>query len=276
MPSPLPPNVTPIEHSRHFTYAVCLIKAWQIMQSAPRTHGAAPPSPVTRPLLHISSWEGVGTSASYPSLALRAIQDKLDGGVDNKTLPETQQTNLRGGAHHFVTKDPTNPLSVGALSPFRESYWDKIRTLNVQRNHQIIHEARQQLEKMLGESDARFIALGILSSLNRTQMVLLSCATVTGGQDFFALANCRKSRVWRDEERTCFCLKFTSFVPGRWYMEDILDVWEEFFKVSKWCRQDNTELTWTNPRSFSTAFVSCEPGTWEPHSRKTGLSSWAQ
>lgn len=157
------------------------------------------PSLMTRPPLHISSWGGVRASATYPSLVLRAIQDKLDSGVDDKILPETQQpptqSNLRGEAHHFAAKDPLKPISIGSLSPFREQYWNKIQALKVQRNLQIIHEAHQHLKKMLlGEADARFIASEILTSLNCTQMVLLSCATVAGHQDSFALAHCRKSR----------------------------------------------------------------------------------
>jgi len=74
-------------------------------------------------------------------------------------------------------------------------FCNKIQALKVQRNLQIIHEAHQHLKKMLlGEADARFIASEILTSLNCTQMVLLSCATVAGHQDSFALAHCRKSR----------------------------------------------------------------------------------
>jgi len=111
------------------------------------------PSLMTRPPLHISSWGGVRASATYPSLVLRAIQDKLDSGVDDKILPETQQpptqSNLRGEAHHFAAKDPLNPISIGSLSPFREQYWNKIQALKVQRNLQIIHEAHQHLKKML-------------------------------------------------------------------------------------------------------------------------------
>jgi hypothetical protein len=127
----------------------------------------------------------------------------------------------------------SKPLSADEfLIAFREQYADKIEALTVQRFCQIFKEARQQIEMMLlGMADAPVIALEILSGLERTQMVLLSCATIITGQDSYALANSLKSRDWTEDEKADFSRKFTSCVPGAWDRRDILDRWEELVKV---------------------------------------------
>jgi hypothetical protein len=86
--------------------------------------------------------------------------------------------------------------------------------LRSKKNYQIFKEARQQMETILqGTANAPVIALEILSSLGRTQMVLLSCTTVLTGQDLCARANYLKSREWTEKEKAYFSYKFTSFVP---------------------------------------------------------------
>lgn len=144
------------------------------------------------------------------------------------------QSNLSVRDQTFVTKDLyTKPLPADeVLIAFREKYADEIRALKFQRNYQIFKEAHQQIEMMLlGMAEARIIALEILSRLERTEMVLLSCATTLIGQDFSALADRLKSRDWTKEEKDDFSCKFTISIPGVWYSRDILDRWEVLAEV---------------------------------------------
>jgi hypothetical protein len=73
---------------------------------------------------------------------------------------------------------------------FREQNTDKIRALKVKRNYQIFQEACQQIERiLLRVVDAPAVTLEILSSLKRTQIVLLSYASIVAGQCFLDLAS---------------------------------------------------------------------------------------
>jgi hypothetical protein len=84
---------------------------------------------------------------------------------------------------------------------FREENADEIRALHIKRNCQIVREACQQMESMLlWVADAPAVALEILSGLTRTQIVLLSCATIVEGQCFLSLTRTVDSRDWTDEE----------------------------------------------------------------------------
>jgi hypothetical protein len=115
---------------------------------------------------------------------------------------------------------------------FREEKADEIRALYIKKHCQIFKEACQQVERMLLlVADAPAIALEILSGLTRTQIVLLSCATVVAGQCFLNVIG-MDSKDWTDEERARFTSKFTTYVEGPWNQEMILNEWEELAKVS--------------------------------------------
>jgi hypothetical protein len=141
-------------------------------------------------------------------------------------------TGLRG---HSGSPKNVN-MSAGMMAyynAFREENADEIRALCIKKNCQIFKEACQQMERMLlGVADAPAVALEILSGLTRTQIVLLSCATIVAGQCFLGVANGVESRSWTDEERDTFVRKFTSYVAGPWDRERILNDWEELAKVS--------------------------------------------
>jgi hypothetical protein len=128
-------------------------------------------------------------------------------------------------------------MSAGMLAhyiAFREENADEIRALCIKKNCQIFKEACQQMERILVEvADAPAVALEILSGLTRTQMALLSCATIVAGQCFHDVANGVDSREWTDEERAAFTRKFTSFVAGRWDGERVLNDWNKLAKVSR-------------------------------------------
>ena len=116
---------------------------------------------------------------------------------------------------------------------FREENADEIRALPIKKNCQIFKEACQQMEKMLlWAADAPAVALEILSGLTRTQIVLLSCATIVAGQCFLNVTGPVDSRDWTDKERADFTSKFNSCVDGPWDRERILHDWEELVKVS--------------------------------------------
>ena len=116
---------------------------------------------------------------------------------------------------------------------FREENADEIRVLCIKRICQIFKEACQQMERMLlGVADAPAVALEILSGLTRTQIVLLSCATIVEGQCFLNVTSSVDSRDWTEEERTAFVCKFTTYVAGPGDRERILNDWEELAKVS--------------------------------------------
>lgn len=88
--------------------------------------------------------------------------------------------------------------------------------ISKKKNCQIFKEACQQIKRMLVEVvDALAVALEILSGLTRTQMALLSCATIVAGQCFHDVISGVDSREWTDKERATFTRKFTSFVAGR-------------------------------------------------------------
>jgi hypothetical protein len=128
-------------------------------------------------------------------------------------------------------------MSAGMLAhyiAFREENADEIRALCIKKNCQIFKEACQQMERILVEvADAPAVALEILSGLTRTQMALLSCATIAAGQCFHDVVNGVDSREWTDEERAAFTRKFTSFVAGRWDEERVLNDWNKLAKVSR-------------------------------------------
>ena len=106
---------------------------------------------------------------------------------------------------------------------FREENADKIRALPIKKNCQIFKEACQHMEKMLlWVADAPAVALEILSGLTRTQIVLLSCATIVAGQCFLNVTSRVDSRDWTDKKRADFTSKFTSCVYGPWDRERIL------------------------------------------------------
>ncbi|CAM6002548.1 unnamed protein product [Sphagnum balticum] len=107
------------------------------------------------------------------------------------------------------------------------NYFAQILALQVQTNLRIPFEACQQVKKMLpaGMKDADIIALELLSDLDRTSMVLLSCTTEVQGFP--------KSRDWEEKEKTAFCCKYTALVRGAKYMGDILDSWEKLVKYEE-------------------------------------------
>ncbi|KUJ09873.1 uncharacterized protein LY89DRAFT_787587 [Mollisia scopiformis] len=115
---------------------------------------------------------------------------------------------------------------------FREENADEIRALCIKKNCQIFKDACQQIERMLlGAADTSAVALEILSGLTRTQIVLVSCATVVEVQCFHSVTRSADLRDWTEEEREAFVRKFTSFVDGYWDQERILNDWEELVKV---------------------------------------------
>ena len=119
------------------------------------------------------------------------------------------------------------------LIAFREQHAIEIWAFKVQTNYQIFKEALQQLRMMLlGIVDAPIIALEILSGLERTQMVLLSCVTEVTKHDFSALSNCSESKDWKDKQAD-FSRKFTRSGAGSWARKDILDSWDQLLKVGE-------------------------------------------
>ena len=139
---------------------------------------------------------------------------------------------------------------------FREENADEIRALSIKKNCQIFKEACQQMERMLLQVvNAPAVALEILSGLTRTQIVLLSCATIVAGQCFLNVTGRVDSRDWTDKERAVFANKFTSYVDGPQDQERILHDWEELVKVSQLGQSDTyAELICTCPSSFSTRY----------------------
>ena len=139
---------------------------------------------------------------------------------------------------------------------FREENADEIRALTIKRNCQIFKEACQQMEKMLlGVEDAPAVALEMMSGLTRTQMTLLSCATLVARQCLHDVVSGVDSREWTDEERAVFARKFTSFVAGQWDEERILNDWDKLAKVSSESKSDAyAELICICPRSLSTRY----------------------
>jgi hypothetical protein len=162
-------------------------------------------------------------------------------------LPLVLEGANRGGREIWVIHGATelkghleNPRNVNMsasmlayYTAFREENADEIRALCIKKNCQIFKEACQQMERMLIRvADAQAVALEIISGLTRTQMALLSCATIVAGQCFHDVVNGVDSREWTDEERAAFTRKFTSFVAGRWDEESILNDWDKLAKVS--------------------------------------------
>jgi len=82
-----------------------------------------------------------------------------------------------------------------------------------------------------GIANAHITTLEILSTLDHTQIALLSSTTVLTGHDSFALADWPNFEDWKDKEKFAFCYKFTRLVPENGNKGGILDRWEEFFKV---------------------------------------------
>ena len=107
------------------------------------------------------------------------------------------------------------------------------QAIDILRNYQVLVEATQQLEKILsGSGDAHIPASKILSRLSSAEMVLLSCTTTFDREDLSTLNGWQRSGNWFDEkEEKAFCLKFNSFMPGRWDPGDIIDKWATFYKV---------------------------------------------
>ena len=123
----------------------------------------------------------------------------------------------------------SKPLTTSEfLAAFREQYAIQIWAATVQRNEHIITRAHQQILTML--PDAPVTAIEILSGLEYTQKVLLTCAVTV--QDSSTPANSLKPRDWTDNEKDKFCSEFTSFVSGLWGGRDILSSWEKLVKVS--------------------------------------------
>ena len=117
---------------------------------------------------------------------------------------------------------------------FREQFAIEIWALKVQRNYQIFIGALRKIKIMLpGIVDAQIIALEILSGLDYTQMVLLSCATEVTIHDSSALKNYSISNIWTEEKQADFSRKFTCSVPGSWDRRDILNSWDKLLKVSQ-------------------------------------------
>jgi hypothetical protein len=169
--------------------------------------------------------------------SLESTAEAIVGIVRQRPLSHNPEWN--GNRIFSASENHTDRLPVGSklfcaneyLVAFREQYAIEIWALKVQRNYQLFRQAHQQMEMML---------LGIpyapvneiLSNLEYTQIVLLSSATTVTGQDFSTLANCLKTRDWTKNEEARFCSKFTSFMPGRWEISEILNSWEKLVKVS--------------------------------------------
>lgn len=120
------------------------------------------------------------------------------------------------------------------LIAFREQYADEIWALKAKINYKIFKEAHLQISIMLqGMVDGPVIALEILSGLERTQMILLSCAIKNVRGCIFTLADYLNPRAWTEQQEAHFCSKFTKSVTGPWYRRDVLDKWEELVKVSE-------------------------------------------
>ena len=79
--------------------------------------------------------------------------------------------------------------------------------------------------------DSPFAASEILCGLERSEMVLLSCAINEKGRSIFA-PGCWNSRAWTEVQKDYFASKFTKYVRGAWHSKDVLNNWEEFVKVS--------------------------------------------
>ncbi|KAL5318082.1 hypothetical protein ACEPPN_015186 [Leptodophora sp. 'Broadleaf-Isolate-01'] len=121
----------------------------------------------------------------------------------------------------------------GSRDPATVSDSDVAEALKIQKNYQVLVEATQQLEKMLpGSGDARIIASKILSRLSSAEMVLLSCTTAIGREDFSTLSDRQGSGFWFDEkEEEAFCRKFNDSMSGYWDRGEIFNKWEALYKV---------------------------------------------
>jgi hypothetical protein len=116
---------------------------------------------------------------------------------------------------------------------FRKEKANEIRAQWVKKNYQIFEGACQQMKRMLLQvPDAPAVAVEILSGLKRTEIVLISCATVVAGQCFLDMVSGVDPESWTAEERAAFTRKFTSSAVGNWAREDILNDWKELAKVS--------------------------------------------
>ena len=151
---------------------------------------------------------------------------------------QQQTQNSRGpgkidNTMHSLAEKDVHSKSFSAdqfLIDFREQYATEIWSLKAQESYQVFEEALQLMENMLlGKADALIIALEILSGLERTQIVLLSCAANLSSDDFCALA-CRGRKYKVHDDFSC---KFTSFVPGSWSWREIQDSWEKLAKVGQ-------------------------------------------
>jgi hypothetical protein len=101
---------------------------------------------------------------------------------------------------------------------------------------EMVTGARQEMERVLnGTADAAVTAQRILSELERTHHILISCTTIFNEQDGEwtekGLAHAM-FRNWTEKEREKFCCKFSEYAPGSWTMKDILQEWRGFLKVS--------------------------------------------
>jgi hypothetical protein len=143
---------------------------------------------------------------------------------NGKVQKRSSATKLRGTSKKQSVKPTTSSakdslkiLSADEILAAFNKETDEIRALRVQEISQLLREAYQQLEKMLtGVADAPIITLEILSTLNRTQIALLSSTIVLTGYNSSALVDWPNSEDWKDEKKSAFYHKFTRLVPGSW------------------------------------------------------------
>lgn len=129
-----------------------------------------------------------------------------------------------------------------------------IEKIQINREIDMITGARQQMERVLnGTRDASDTAIRILSQLERTDRILISCTTIFDGEGYptsyahemfgeptegksndlsTPLAHAIFGR-WTAVEEQRFGCRFSLFVPGTWTMpNDILPEWHRLVRVS--------------------------------------------
>ena len=162
-------------------------------------------------------------------------QDALDDSEStNNSCSMIQQLDPQSSLSIIDKQDLySEPVSANeSLVVFREKYADEIWALKARTNYQIFIEAYLQTRSMLqGLVDSPFTASEILCGLERSQMVLLSCAIKDRGRGTLA-PGCWNSRAWTQKQKDHFASTFTRLVRGTWYRRDVLDKWEELVKVS--------------------------------------------
>ncbi|KAH7364882.1 hypothetical protein BKA65DRAFT_492162 [Rhexocercosporidium sp. MPI-PUGE-AT-0058] len=195
-----------------------------------------------------SSWCVIRASTAVDSSPRKREQRCMEGTEDNfqppkklkriptyDSLAPTAQEGVASSKNHGIqleTQHLDKRSSLGTRNhPFTTYFLDTVQAYRDWQMLKIRDEATRQLEKMLsGTEYCSAIALEILAQLSHKEKVLLSCTTVVVGENFADLAECQKPENWKEEEMEDFCLKFSTFVRGRWCREDILRLWVKLSK----------------------------------------------